>query len=223
VVFYTLTPAPARRLRKVVLNAQPPSVVTWWETTAPVLEVVGLWDMPHGPGVVYAIPDSKDPEYTTELRIAEGDARGLSSHDVVRLSKALKQLDLGQDAEGRLHIYGVDADHQLHVLHQVGWRSREGILYPIWEGQSDAEPPLASVRPLVGDVFGYVVDPYPDLMPAQQVQHRLAEAPELANVLYMQQVFTCPGPSSTIACPGRDVFSASISTTRTSARRCTSR
>jgi hypothetical protein len=74
------------------------------------------------------------------------------------------------DAYGMLHVFGVDREGALQVLHQSRWSST-GMpmdLYPMWSTSKTEDN--AQVLACVGvqrEVAGFVLDPFPDALPTQ--------------------------------------------------------
>lgn len=81
-----------------------------------------------------------------------------------------------QDINGMMHVYGIDGDKTLKVLHQSSWDVTGG---PVW---TKAEAPdgttttvCVGVHPMV---VSFSVDPYPDYLPSELVKMEGVQARE---------------------------------------------
>ncbi|MFD5016655.1 hypothetical protein [Streptomyces chartreusis] len=94
-----------------------------------------------------------------------------------------------QDADGDLHVFGVDDTDTLQVLHQHSWQlTPDGQLQIQWAQAtaSDGTTTLAVIG-LAAHVDEFLLDPYPDYEPTQLIRLRGVAAEESVS-LYAQDV-----------------------------------
>jgi hypothetical protein len=157
--------------------------------SGPGAEWLGPWTHPQGGGAVLVAQGVNQ----TKVLCGVDYVGGPSSWSLM-LDRQLRRMTTWQDSEGLLHIYGLDNDGTLRVIHQTGWANSSlmpggALLEPVWETHPDDGTVVGTTRPLVASTAAYAVDAYPDQMPDQLVQHAGSPAGE-TYAFYSQNIRT---------------------------------
>ncbi|GAA3255407.1 hypothetical protein GCM10010532_104800 [Dactylosporangium siamense] len=105
----------------------------------------------------------------------------------------LTEATVWTDSVGMMHVYGLNADRTLKVLHQASWKPRGA---PVWAQSVPATGPARAAEPvpacvgLTTHVVEYAVDPFPDFHPTVMTRRTAPVRPDEQFGIHTQDLVT---------------------------------
>lgn len=159
------------------------------------VHLAGLYYLPNG-GEVGCAYVTKNGDLVTHNFIGPRDTP--NNFVETRTPLGVTSARLWQDAEGMIHVYGLDNTGVLKVLHQSSWLNSR----PVWTSATDSSNKrTAVVIGLHAMVINFVVDPFPTYKPSQLIKMAGVHNSE-AYCICTQDVTTSWWASDRIRLPG---------------------